>query len=60
MREKFLQLSWASRAPELYSRLMDIASEKDVFGLFVETAGRCAPAAAIRTSTSVGSNSSTQ
>ena len=40
MREKFLQLSWASRAPELYSRLLDIASERDVFGLFAETAAR--------------------
>jgi 2-methylcitrate dehydratase PrpD len=40
MREKFLQLSWAPRAPELYSRLLDIASERDVFGLFAETAGR--------------------
>jgi 2-methylcitrate dehydratase PrpD len=40
VRQKFLQLSWAQRAPELHTRLLGIAQEENVFGLFVETSGR--------------------
>ena len=37
LRQKFLELSRCPKSSELYARLVALASEKDVYTLFVET-----------------------